>query len=64
MCILFVYGVCSDLYFHVVFSFCTQLFVFYVVDFLFCFGLKDKYGIKCAHWRGGRDGKNFARDTP
>ena len=42
---------CSDQYFHVVFSFCTQLFVFYVVNFLFCFGLKDKYGIKCAHWK-------------
>ena len=33
--------------------FVPNFFVFYVVNFLFCFGLKDKYGIKCAHWRGG-----------
>ena len=33
--------------------------------FIICFRLKDKYGIKCSHWKGeGRDGKKFVRDTP
>ena len=63
MSIFFVYGVCSDLYFPVVFSFCTQLFVFYAVNFLFCFGLKEKYRKKSADRREG-EAENIFQGIP